>query len=215
LSKLELLKKFNQDYSSSNILIEKNKIKKVQPDESQSTIEAIADDLGNVVTEPSKNISIKEVESENEQPEQKKDPVTKRVFDKGSLSGVKDISKAGLDKVKNAGGISLLLFVIIFILFAIQPVNGRTRLTLAWRSLLGRTTLDDNPPPPPSTTVATGEALGGYKIEQNNYDGSYSADFNNIPDWIEWAPNKISQVGQDIGNTTANWIIDGVGGWFK
>jgi hypothetical protein len=101
---------------------------------------------------------------------------------------VQSVKVPDIKNLPTPGGISFLLFFILFILFAIKPVsNGMTRLGLMWAALRGEASLGDS----------SGGSLDGQIINTPNPDGSPGWTIPN-DDWTN--PPAIGSPSNSIGS---------------
>jgi hypothetical protein len=120
---------------------------------------------------PDPSVEISENDLIGEQGNEKQVP-----FGFKKITGLEDLIKDG----RTFGSIPLLLFVILFIIIAIRPVgnNNETRLTLAFKSLLGMTQLDDLTDP---EDIPEGNNGTPFEFLKNNSDVLLPLAFNRSP----------------------------------
>lgn len=130
-------------------------------------------------------------------------------------AGVVVRTRAYLGQVPQPGGIGLILFIILFILFAIQPMNaeGDTRISLLWLGLWGKVKL----PTSSSLDVSVGASSpgGGLQNKVEAAAGGLGGILSNIGKTLSAAEGDTSATsgiaaaaGQDIQGIQA---IQGIG----
>lgn len=120
--------------------------------------------------------------------------------------------KNGINSIPIIGGIGLLLGIILFILFALKPIDGMedeegnpvTRLKLIWRVLIGRAELNEEvtegeETDTPNTKVETAINVGSYVLEKEIPIALDVAQFSINP-WGNIIKDQVSDLIRNYSN---------------